>query len=166
VDGSGRTVEDMRVLRYLLVVALFGVAGCSQSESSGALGAVLLRDVDGVEVSLDDVDDELVVVNFWASYCKPCIREMPALQAVSEEYPAVRFIGVNALDEKSVATEMVAETGVEYDIWFDERGEAMTAAGIRSLPGTLIIDGGQVVFSKLGEISEEELTEALDAAGA
>lgn len=153
------------VIAMFCATALVGCGGAGPDSSAELLG-VELETLDGAAISLAAADEGVVVVNFWASYCKPCIREMPALQRVAEAHPEVRFIGVNALDEPELATELVAQTGVTYEIWLDAQGDAMRAAGVRSLPGTLVLDDGAIVYTKLGEISESELTQALRDAGA
>jgi thiol-disulfide isomerase/thioredoxin len=152
----------VKLLRALLPVLL--IAACSTQRGADVLD-VELRRLDGGATTLDTVADGPTVVNFWASYCKPCVREMPELEKVASRHPDVRFVGVNAMDEPDRVTEMVGQTGVSYDIWLDENGDAMVAAGVRSLPGTLILKDGDVVYTKIGEITAGELEDALREAG-
>jgi cytochrome c-type biogenesis protein len=156
------TVPPVKMLRLLLLPLVLVAAACDGAEKSQVL-SVPLKDVTGAQQLLADRADEVLVVNFWASYCKPCIREMPDIEEVASEFPAVTFVGVNALDDVDKALEMVAETGVTYEILFDERGDAMSAAGVRSLPATMIFVAGEKVFNKLGEISGDQLRDELEA---
>jgi thiol-disulfide isomerase/thioredoxin len=159
--GMRSLLRTISVIVAVVCVGALNACSSAGPRAADTLLAVPLETIDGAGVQLADVGDDLVVVNFWASYCKPCIREMPALQRVADAHPQVRFIGVNALDERELAEQLVAETGVRYEIWLDSRGDAMRAADVRSLPGTLILYGSTVVYVKLGEISEAELADAL-----
>lgn len=129
--------------------------GCSGAGGAELLG-IEMTGMDGEPKTLAAVDG-VAVVNFWASWCKPCVKEMPMLQDVADENPEVRFIGINVVDEPEKVQKMVAQTGVRYEIWLDTNGDAMVTAGVRSLPGTLVVVDGEVVFTKLGEITRDEL---------
>ncbi|MBW3548953.1 MAG: TlpA family protein disulfide reductase, partial [Actinobacteria bacterium] len=86
-----------------------------------------LRDPDRT-IELADYRGGPVVLNFWASWCVPCRREMPALQATHEELgDAVTFIGINHQDDRDAAMDLLAEVGVTYSSGFDPEGKV--AAG-------------------------------------
>jgi thiol-disulfide isomerase/thioredoxin len=156
-----RTVLGVKLLRFLLPALL--LAGCVSSGSSGLM-SVELENLKGDKVSLLEADSGVVVVNFWASYCKPCLREMPALEQAFRADNEVRFIGVNIADEPERVQQMIEKTGVSYEIWLDHRGDAMVEAGVRSLPGTLIIKDGEIVYKKIGEITSSEITSEIQKA--
>lgn len=74
-----------------------------------------------------------VLINFWASWCVPCRQEMPALEALHQRYSScVSFVGIDHLDERGPAAELVSETGVTYPSGFDPSG---TVAGDYGLYG-------------------------------
>ncbi|MDP9005404.1 MAG: TlpA family protein disulfide reductase [Actinomycetota bacterium] len=100
-----------------------------------------------------------LVVNFFASWCPPCVAEMPAFEAVHQELGAdVGFLGVNLRDSVVSATELVERTGVTYDIARDPTGELATALGIVAMPSTVFVSAdGVVVGSEAGELSADEL---------
>lgn len=123
--------------------------------------------LDGELRSLADYDGNVRVVNFWATWCAPCRREMPALNKLQRRLGERGFtvIGI-ALDEPDAVAAYVAELGVEYPIVVPETLAGMrylnimgNAAGL--LPYTVFVDrGGRVDAVHLGELSAEEGIEA------
>jgi cytochrome c biogenesis protein CcmG/thiol:disulfide interchange protein DsbE len=111
----------------------------------------------------DDLAGRPLVVNFWASWCTPCRKEMPVLQAVSQQLRGrVDFLGVDYLDQAGAARRLAADTGVTYRLAADPRGRAGTKLGITGLPTTLFIDaGGALVGRRVGELDARRLREAI-----
>lgn len=112
-----------------------------------------------VSVSLAAHRGTPVVVNFWASWCVPCRKEMPALAAASERVDGkVAFIGVNHQDREADALEFEQRVGVQYPSGFDPDGDVAAAYGLRGLPSTILVDErGNIVARLLGEVTEAEL---------
>ena len=100
-----------------------------------------------------------LVVNFFASWCPPCVAEMPAFQSVHQELGAeVAFLGVNLRDSVGNATELVAQTGVTYDIARDPAGELANAFGVVAMPSTVFVSAAGVVLdTQAGELSADQL---------
>ena len=116
----------------------------------------------GERVSLADFAGRPVVVNFWASWCVPCRKEMPAFQAVYERIGAkVAFVGVNHQDGRSAAEEFQAATGVRYPSGYDPQGKVAAAYGLFGLPTTVLIDDGRIVARKVGEVTQRELEDLI-----
>jgi len=111
----------------------------------------------------DDLAGRPLVVNFWASWCTPCRKEMPVLQALSQQLRGrVDFLGVDYLDQAGAARRLAAETGVTYRLAADPHGRAGTELGITGLPTTLFIDaGGAQVGRRVGELDARRLREAI-----
>ncbi len=116
------------------------------------------------EISLADYRGQPVIVNFWGSWCTPCVEEMPDLQAVHESLgDQVAFVGVNVNDSVEAATRMVARTGVTYDLVRDVDGELGRALDVTTFPTTFLIDAdGTVVDVSHREISAERLCEKIN----
>jgi cytochrome c biogenesis protein CcmG/thiol:disulfide interchange protein DsbE len=104
------------------------------------------------------------VLNIWASWCVPCRREMPVLQAAHETYgDEVHFIGVNHQDQRTPALEFLRETGVSYRSGFDPDGSTARAYGAYGLPTTYFItDAGRIIATKTGELTEAELAAEIE----
>ena len=102
------------------------------------------------------------VVNFWASWCVPCRRELPMLARVAREVTDVEFVGVNHLDTRDDALEVVREMRLPYRSGHDPGGDTALAYGIRGMPSTVFIDGaGRIVKTHTGELSERQLRDGI-----
>jgi cytochrome c biogenesis protein CcmG/thiol:disulfide interchange protein DsbE len=115
-------------------------------------------------VSLEALRGKPVVLNFFASWCGPCIREMPALQAMSERYTGrVHFVGITFNDRRKEATNVVERTGVGYAAAFDPSSDVAVDYAVRVMPTTFFIGAdGNLIERKDGEISEVQLRAVID----
>lgn len=160
----------MRRLGAALVVAISVVAGCGSGGDGDAdrLPAVTLPSLDGA----DELDfDELTgpaVVNLWATWCKPCERELPEFEAVHQERgDSVRFIGVNIGDAGSAAARFLDARDVTYDQYLDYEGELSSALGTASLPITIVVDAdGAISTRHIGPLDRDGLIDAIESAQA
>jgi peroxiredoxin len=122
-----------------------------------------LAKLDGGLGSLRDYRGKPVVVNFFASYCAPCIKEMPALQRVHDDLGhRVHFVGIDVKDPQKDAEAFVEQTGVRYDLLRDPSGTVTSEVGVINLPATFLLSPeGRIVAAHPGEASEAELRELI-----
>jgi cytochrome c biogenesis protein CcmG/thiol:disulfide interchange protein DsbE len=115
-------------------------------------------------VSLEALRGKPVVLNFFASWCGPCVREMPALQAMSERYKGkVHFVGITFNDRRDAAKGVLDRTGAGYPAAFDGQSDLAVDYAVRVMPTTFFIDrDGNLVERKDGEISERQLQTVID----
>ena len=125
---------------------------------------------DGKSVHTKDWHGKVLVVNFWASWCPPCVEEMPTLDKLQAEFKSqnVLFVGIG-IDSPSNIREFLENTPVSYPIVIGglEGSNLSKQMGNSqgALPYTVIIDAkGKSTNSKLGKISEEELRKAIKLA--
>lgn len=122
-----------------------------------------LPTLDGGKKSLQSEKGKIVILNFWASWCKPCKIEMPHFQMFYEEYNAdIEILAVNVTSKDKLANvqSFVAENALTFPILLDESGEISTMFGAFSLPATIIIDRqGNIVREILGPMDEKLLLE-------
>jgi cytochrome c-type biogenesis protein len=106
-----------------------------------------------------------IVVNFFASWCAPCVTEMPAFEEVHQAMgDQVAFVGLSTSDREEATLELVEETGVTYDLGRDPRGDLLVDFGGFDLPLTVLVDADGVVTSvNTGELTAAELTELIEA---
>jgi peroxiredoxin len=122
-----------------------------------------LRDLDGAERSLADYRGQVVLVNLWATWCPPCIEEMPNLQRFFDRHRDQGFV-VIAIDDGDPLEDVrsfVAKHGLTFPVWLDDTYEATERAfKTSSLPSSYVIDrNGQVRLAWFGAISEPMLEE-------
>jgi len=125
-----------------------------------------MPELDGGErISLSDFRGKIVVLNVWASWCLPCRKEAPALQAAWEDYRGrgVQFLGSNYQDDRDAARGFVEEFGITYPSVFDPSGRLAIDYGFFGLPSTFVIDGSQRIrFRFTGYLTASRLRAALD----
>jgi peroxiredoxin len=127
----------------------------------------------GGDVELADQRGRVVVLNVWGSWCAPCRKEAPALQAVHEATrdQGVQFIGVNTRDTESGAQAFVEQFGLTFPSVVDASGARLLAfrdtLPPAAIPSTLVLDReGRVAARVLGEITEASLRDLVtDVAG-
>ena len=121
---------------------------------------------DGPSVELSVLGGKPVLVNPWASWCGPCRKEMPLLQAASSRHgDRVQFVGVDVRDDPHAAAAFLREVGVTYPQLADPHADLSKQLRIPGIPVTLILgrDGG-VVDKHIGALDEESLDDLLDEA--
>jgi thiol-disulfide isomerase/thioredoxin len=114
------------------------------------------------EVALAAVPGKPTVVNFFANWCEPCKRELPAMQAAAAGNPEVAFLGVDHQDSREDAIELLDRYGVTYPAGYDPRGDVAAKYFVRGLPATAFIDAdGRIVDFHQGELTADELQKRL-----
>jgi cytochrome c biogenesis protein CcmG/thiol:disulfide interchange protein DsbE len=103
-----------------------------------------------------------MVVNFWASWCAPCVNEMPMLQRVADDMD-VAMVGVDYIDQADKAVALARELGITYPLVTDTDGEFGQSVQLIGTPTTLIVDADGVVRRQLtGELTEQQFRAAVD----
>ena len=137
---------------------------------------VPIRDVpltrfNGETLRLSDLRGQVVVMNFWASWCRPCVTEMPAFERVSNDYRdrGVTFLGIDSQDVDLAARAFAERIGVTYALALDESGRLavefglVEPDGVFQLPATLFLDrNGRPARKFVGAMSEQMLRGLLE----
>ena len=130
--------------------------------------ALVLESLSGGHGSLKDYRGQIVILNFWATWCVPCREEMPIFVRAREAYQArgVEVIGASA-DDASTRDQIepfIEEYGISFPIWLGATVRDMERLGLgTALPATALIDrDGRIVSRILGPVEERELTERID----
>lgn len=120
----------------------------------------ILTDIKGNKHRLSDYKGEGVLLNFWATYCKPCEREMPLVEDQFQQYKdqGVQILAVNIGETDIVVNNFVNKYELSFPILNDKNQEVLTAFGVDRLPVTFLIDKeGNVVRVHTGEILDEKM---------
>jgi len=141
----------------------------------GSTPTEILADIEGSESSADtaerpqgslaDFAGQPLVINFWASWCPPCVLEMPHFETAHQTFKGeVAFLGMNVEDEPADALGLAIETGVTYPLSSDPQGNIQLDFTIINLPATLFISPeGEELDRWLGVLNEAELTKRIEA---
>ncbi len=125
-----------------------------------------LETLDGRPVALSDLRGKAALINFWASWCPPCLEETPALIAAYDELkrtnPNVEFIGIGTNDDRANLEKFVENNRIPYIIVEDSDGKVSDAYGVLGMPTTVFIDGNGIVRRVWnGAIKKEQVIEIM-----
>jgi peroxiredoxin len=133
-----------RATRALLAAALCAAAGlASANVPTGALAPdFTLRTMNGPNLRLHEQRGQVVLVNFWATWCGPCRQEMPHLNRLHDKYRASGFVllGVNIDDDPRAAAELATRLGVKFPVLLDTDKKVSRQYDMNAMPATLVID--------------------------
>ncbi|MGB6605701.1 MAG: TlpA disulfide reductase family protein [Steroidobacteraceae bacterium] len=96
----------------------------------------------GHDVSLAQYKGDVVMLNFWASWCGPCRQEMPLLESIYEKYNKLGFVllGVNVEPDSNAANDWLKATPVSFPILYDKESKVSRLYDVEGMPSTVIID--------------------------
>lgn len=136
-----------------------------EEQSSGYNNDFTLLDLEGNEVSLSDFEGQIVVLNFWATWCNPCKLEIPDFIEVNDMYKdkGVQFLGISN-DNVGSLESFVDEYGINYPTLIDGSIDSISKYWrISAIPTTYIVDGsGNAVFRQIGLMTKNQLVNAIE----
>jgi thiol-disulfide isomerase/thioredoxin len=115
----------------------------------------VLQDMDGEPHALKDYRGQVVMVNFWATWCPPCRREMPSMEALYRKFHPDGFsvLAINEWEDPELVFPYMGQLSVfpTFPILFDREGEVSVAYQVKGLPTTFLLDRqGRIVFRAVG----------------
>jgi thiol-disulfide isomerase/thioredoxin len=152
----------------LLVVASLLATGIGSASAADAVlrpwpagrttPALTLADLDGKEWNLAQLRGKVVVVNFWASWCSPCVDELPLLNALARQAPGkVAVVGVNYKEPLDSITGFSSGHPFAYPVLRDRSGEMFKQWTAGVMPTTILVDRqGRARWRSAGEIGKDD----------
>jgi len=167
----GKARKPIQIVILFLIVLVGGYAigssvfgGSGQPEEGSKAPSFELLGLDGKTHTLDEYKGKSVVLNFWGSWCSPCVKEMPALQAQWEKWQDkdVVVIGVNVGEDQMTVENFVKQVDINFPILMDTGRDAVRKYGISPLPTTFFINTkGKVATIHIGQLDLDSLDDQI-----
>jgi thiol-disulfide isomerase/thioredoxin len=164
VTGDIQTKKGTSIVRVdTLQVLAPSIAERDASSLVGREVELNLKDLSGIEQSLSSLKGRIVILNFWATYCVPCRKEMPDLAAIQNEYAAfgVQVIGASAdeMEDRAKVLQFIKETKINFPVWVGATPADMMRFGVgTALPATILIaKDGRVAKVMSGVVNQADL---------
>jgi len=141
----------MQGLKTTLLGIFLGIIAASSLAASDLAGQAapdfVLKSSTGENLRLSEYRGDVVMINFWATWCGPCRQEMPLLNDLFNRYQRVGFslLGVNIDDDSRRAMQMVEDLGVDFPVLFDETKAVSKLYQVEAMPVTVIVDREGIV---------------------
>lgn len=132
------TLQKLAFTLALLCTAAF----TSAKELNGPAPDFVLKSNSGQNIRLSELRGEVVLINFWATWCGPCRQEMPLLDDLHSRYKDMGFtvLGVNVEKKPEKAQAMLAESPVSFPVLFDANSEVSKLYNVDAMPTTVMVD--------------------------
>jgi thiol-disulfide isomerase/thioredoxin len=147
------------IIVVVLVMVGFNAFFAPKQPTNGPAPDFALLDLDGKLWTLSELDERVVVLNFWFTDCPPCRKEIPDLIRWQAANPDVPLLGIHTDPRKppGVIKRVSDQLGINYTVLDDRKAEAARAYGISNFPTTIVLVDGAVVGAKVGLIDEAKL---------
>ena len=155
-------------MKKILLLAIMAIGTLA---ASAQLPNVTLQDIDGNKVQTGTIsnDGNPIIISFWATWCKPCLRE---LKAIHEVYPdwqdetgvKMYIVSIDQAQDANKVKPLVDGFGWEYEVLLDPNGDFKRAMNVQNVPHVFVLDGkGKIVYNHAGYVDggEEDIYNAL-----
>lgn len=132
-----------RLTTYLMTATLSGLAFFAQAlDADSEAPDFTLKSNQGVNMRLHEHRGEVVMINFWASWCGPCRQEMPHLEQIHNDYSPMGFtlLGVNVDEDQRDADKALRRFGVSFPVLYDSDNQVAELFKVETMPTTIILD--------------------------
>jgi peroxiredoxin len=136
----------MKGLRSIVLGALFTVVTATSIASSGLAGQsapdFVLKSASGANLRLSEFRGDVVMINFWATWCGPCRQEMPILSDLHERYKSLGFtvLGINVEEDSTDARRLLGKMPVSFPVLLDNTSSVSKQYDVVAMPSTVLVD--------------------------
>jgi thiol-disulfide isomerase/thioredoxin len=134
--------EAVKRMGFILTMTLLFSSVAKAEVLEGVAPDFTLKSRSGENVKLSEHRGEVVMINFWASWCAPCRQEMPLLEEMYKKYSDLGFVllGVNVEEDSSKATELLRDIPVSFPILYDNKNDVTKLYKVVAMPSTVMVD--------------------------
>ena len=117
--------------------------------------------IDGTSITLSELQGKPVIINFWATWCGPCVKEMPAFERLKDDFgDKIGIIAVNCGDDAGTVKDFVEENGYTFPVVLDEEYSISMLYPTNSIPYTVVVDAeGKVTHISTGALDADPMSE-------
>ncbi|WP_285164588.1 TlpA family protein disulfide reductase [Shewanella goraebulensis] len=135
-------------LKSLVLAATLGLTAQANAVTTGQVSPdFTLKNMQGENQKLSEQRGNIILINFWASWCGPCRKEMPVLQKLQDKYQdlGVAVWGINVEQENQAGKDFLADLDLSFAIFFDETNSLSETYDVKAMPTTVMVDRDGVV---------------------
>lgn len=136
-----RTLKWTRTM-LATVAMMLAMGHVFATNTSGPAPDFTLKSRSGENIKLSELRGQVVMINFWASWCGPCRQEMPILDQLYQRYEPMGFtlLGVNVEEDSAAAEKVLREIPVSFPVLYDSKNQVSENYQVRAMPSTFLID--------------------------
>jgi peroxiredoxin len=143
-----------------------GAPPLAKFENGSLANDFALENLKGEQVRLSDLRGKVVVVNFWATWCIPCVEEMPSFQEFQNQYPDLVMLGIDREEGVDQVSAFLEGKGINYQILLDYNAKVSGSYKVFMLPTTFFIDqDGMIRFRHYGIMTPDQMAYYLRTLG-
>lgn len=121
-----------------------------------------MESISGTTYTLSELRDQWVIINFWATWCIPCVKEMPVLQEIHDQYTDLTVLGINQRETKDEIQSFSKEHKINFPILVNPSDQVLVDYNVIGLPQTLVVNpDGIIVWRQFGPVLSETFSETI-----
>lgn len=137
-----KTTHTLRSILIAGLLCLIGPNLASAASVSGPAPNFTLKSMSGKNLKLSEMTGNVVLINFWASWCGPCRQEMPLLNDLHNKYESLGFtvLGVNVEEQSDAARGFINDYPVDFPVLLDSKNQVSKLYNVVAMPTTVVVD--------------------------
>ena len=158
--------------KLILTIAVIGICTTLSLSQNRTLPSVEVKTLDGKNINIQEIENSVkpIVISFWATWCKPCKKELNAIAEVYEDWQdetGVKLIAISIDDTRSMSrvAPYVNASDWDYEVYLDSNGDLKRAMGVSTVPHTFLLNSkNKIVWQHKGYVDgdEDELLEQIE----
>jgi len=139
--------QVLKVILLIILTSMILITGCSAPEIGKSAPSFQLTDINGKSVSLSDFQGKPVLINFWATWCGPCLFEMPYIQEVYDEWAerGLVILAINVGESLTTVKEFMHYFNLSFPVLLDMKKNVAAKYNVIGYPTTYFIDGDGII---------------------